>query len=172
MCGIMHTDEWLHCQGIAVFSHIPCLASCSLLIHRSHIHMQDMNKPGRNMSDISMPRNISRTPTSFKPPPQAPWLSKLQVLDIGDNELHQTAPLPALTHLICNLEGSEGPLLPYMYPALKQLIVTGSFREDGANFAHLHEFQVGSFEAINNGIGEAWVCSEVSGCRAVQSQLH
>lgn len=91
---------------------------------------------------------LDREAAKFTLPPFAVWVAQLRVLDLGDLDLYQTAPLPALTHLICSFP-NEQPLLPSMLPALQQLILTNldldPSRKLDTMFSRLHEFKVSGY---------------------------
>lgn len=111
------------------------------------------------MQEVIQNNRRTRIETVFAPPPAGLWLDKLQVLDLGEQPLRQTAALPVLTHLICSLP-LEDVLNPDYYPALQQLIITNMFPDNGSSFARLHECRVrGSFSVASGASMSVLACS-------------
>ena len=81
----------------------------------------------------------TRRPVQFAPAPAAPWLTQLRVLDMDALILQQTATLPALTHLTCDLPHGQ-TLQAEKFPALQQLILCGHLCKN--TFQRLHECKV------------------------------
>ena len=116
------------------------IIDCSTCQHLQQLRVREARSSRRLREGLSFEN--PRSPLVFVPPVNVVWTHRLTVLDLGDLEMRQTAPLSALASLICSLPCGDH-FLPGNYPALKYLIFTGSLKPGAASnaFVQLHELE-------------------------------